>query len=68
MTRQQKEWQAAQLDKDLISHMAKTGKTGGALSILDDDLEAYKRAGGKTKQQAEPAAEPAQDGVEPMES
>ena len=68
VTRQRNEWQAAQLDKDLITHMAKNGKPEGALSSLDDDLEAYKRAGSKQKQQAEPAAEAAQDGVEAMES
>lgn len=70
MTRQRTAWQKDQLDRDLVSHMAKTGKAGGALSILDDDLEAYKREGaGKKKQPTEPAAtEPPQDGAVPMES
>lgn len=70
VTRQKQAWQSAQLDKDLISHMAKNGKPGGAISVLDDDLDAYmkNREGSKQKQQAEPAAEPAQDDVQAMES
>lgn len=48
--------------------MAKNGKIDGAKSMLDDDLEAYKRAGNQQKQNAQPAAEQAQDGAEAMDS
>ena len=67
VTRQQNEWKAAQLDKDLVSFMAKGGKTDVASSLLDDDLEAYKRQGSKKKGEQLGAAQPDQQGMEPME-
>lgn len=67
MTRQRNEWKAAQLDKDLVSFMAKGGKTDVAAALLDDDLEAYKRQGNKNKNAQAAAAQPNQQGAEPME-
>ena len=67
--RQRNQWKAAQLDKELVSFMAAGGKTDVATSLLDDDLEAYKRQGGKKKQSDQPQdAQPdAQQGVEAMQ-
>ena len=67
VTRQRNEWKAAQLDKDLVSFMAKGGKTDVAASLLDDDLEAYKRQGSKKKSEQPGAAQPDQQAAEPME-
>lgn len=62
---QRNAWKAAQLDKDLISFMAAGGKSG-ATSMLDDDLENYKKQGAKQKAQPQ-AAQPDQSAAEPME-
>lgn len=58
--RQRNEWKAAQLDKDLISYMAKTGKPETANAMLDDDLENYKKQGGKHKTEQPQDSEPQQ--------
>lgn len=50
-----------------MSFMAKGGKTDVAASLLDDDLEAYKRQGSKKKTEQRGAAQPDQQGIEPME-
>ncbi len=65
VTRQRVAWKAAQLDKDLISYMAKSGKSDAATAMLDDDLENYKKQGGKSKTAEE--AQPEQPAAEAME-
>lgn len=51
-----------------MSFMAKGGKTDVATSLLDDDLEAYKRQGSKKKQTQQPGViQPDQQGAEAME-
>ena len=68
MQRQRNEWKAEQLDKDLVSFMVKGGKTDGVTSLLDDDLEAYKKQGNQKKQADQPkVAQPDQQGAEAME-
>lgn len=68
VTRQRNEWKAAELDKDLISYMADSGKPGAATAMLDEDLENYKKQGGKQKTAEQPLeAQPEQQAAEPME-